>query len=154
MIHPPSRFRFLSGAALAGMTLAALVGCQASGGELTREEFVEQGNAICAAGNAEIEAAVPKGESAAPPSGPEGEALFKTIVESSNRSIDAVAALKPPADLQPEMTSIIADARVIMADMEAQGMEALFSSEDDPFAEVNVRLRAVGLTVCGEDMAE
>lgn len=152
MIRPSPRFRFLSRATLAFVAAAALAGCKTSGGEtLTREEFLKQGNAICAKGNAEIEAVAPKGGDAGPPSGPEGEAFFKAIIETSHRMIDDVAALKPPADLQPEMTGIVADSRLILADMEAKGAEALFASEGDPFVEVNKRLTSIGLTVCGED---
>lgn len=152
MIRPSPRFRFLSRATLAFVAAAALAGCKTSGGEtLTRDEFLKQGNAICTKGNAEIEAAMPKGNSAGPPSGPEGEALFKALMDSSHRMIDEVAALKPPADLQPEMTSIVADSRLVLADVEAKGAESLFASEEDPFFEVNKRLTAIGLTVCGED---
>ena len=152
MIHPNSRRRFLSAATLAFVTAAALAGCKTSGGDtLSREEFLKQGNAICTKGNAEIEAAVPKGGTDGPPSGPEGDAVFKTIMETSQRMIDEVAALKPPADLQPEMTSIVADSRLILADLEAKGSEAMFATEADPFVEVNKRLTSIGLTVCGED---
>lgn len=152
MIRPSSRFRFLSRATLAFVAAAALAGCKTSGGEtLTRDEFLKQGNAICTKGNAEIEAVVPKGNNAGPPSGPEGEAFFKAIIKTSHRMIDDVAALKPPADLQPEMTSIVADSRLILADLEAKGAEAMFALEGDPFFEVNKRLTSIGLTVCGED---
>ena len=46
-------------------TALAALACDSA---LTRDEFVTQANAICAAGNAKIEAAVPE-NSSGPPSG-------------------------------------------------------------------------------------
>jgi len=130
---------------------ALFAACGPAGGEtLTREAFLERGNAICAKGNAEIEAAIPRGDGGAP-SEEDQAASFKAIMTTSRRMVDEVAALKPPADLQPEMTSIVADSRLVMDKLEAEGAGALFAAQEDPFAEVNKRLSGIGLNVCGED---
>lgn len=143
-------------AVVAALTVAAIAGCAGtSEATLTREEFIEQGNAICAAGNDEIEAAVPEMGSGGAPSGPEGEAFFETLLAVSQRQIDDLAALKAPPDMQPEVDAVVAQAREIRAEIEAAGMEALFSSEEDPFEPVNAPMRDMGLTACaGEPMGE
>ncbi|MBK6767455.1 MAG: hypothetical protein IPG72_00115 [Ardenticatenales bacterium] len=157
MIRSTARYRTMSCAALSALALAAVAGCAVSpesGGTLSREEFLKQGNTICAEGNAEVAAAVPESEVPGPPSGPEGEAFFQTIVTVSKKQMDGVEALKAPADLKPEVDSILSDARAILADIEAKGSEELFASEEDPFAAVNERLKAIGLTECAEEPAE
>jgi hypothetical protein len=152
MFRPASCPRFLSTATLLIVTTVTIVGCRSGGSEtLTRDAFLEQGNAICAKGNAEIAAAIAQDGSGGPPSGAAGEALFKSVMDASRRMIDEVGALKPPPDLQPEMTGIVSDSRIVLADLESKGAEAMFASEEDPFAEINKRLTAIGLTVCGED---
>ena len=155
MIRSTARYRTMSCAALSALALAAVAGCAVSpesGGPLSREEFVKQANAICAKGNADIMAAAPQGEW--PPSDEAGEAFFQTIVTVSKKQMDGVEALKAPADLKPEVDSILSDARAILADIEAKGSEELFASEEDPFAAVNERLKAIGLTECAEEPAE
>ncbi|MEO8082842.1 MAG: hypothetical protein ABI780_03410 [Ardenticatenales bacterium] len=155
MNYPPLRMRALPCAIVLSLTMAAVAGCVVSpaspdsGGPLSREEFLKQGNAICAAGNAEIEAAA--GKLGGPPAGPAGEAFFQTIVTVSKRQINDVAALKPPADMKAEMDSIVADSLATLADMEAKGSDALFATEADPFAKINPRLKAIGLADCAPD---
>lgn len=155
MNHLPFRSHVLSLAIMASLTIASVTGCAVSpaspdsGAALSREEFLKQGNVICAAGNAEIEAAARK--LGGPPAGPEGEAFFQTIITVSKRQINGVAALKPPADMKAEMDGIVADSMATLADMEAKGSAALFATEADPFAKINPRLKAIGLTDCAPD---
>jgi hypothetical protein len=146
MTHPT--FRRLAVAALA---MAGLAACQPStGGALTREEYIEQANAICTEGNAAIEAAMPAGMTGMP-TGAQAEALQKAVVAEITKMVDRIEALEPPADMAAEMDSITADTRKVTADLEASGPDALFTTEQDPFADVNARLIEQGLTVCGEE---
>lgn len=153
MSHPSIRLT-VSLAAVAALAISTIAGCAAdSGGELTREEFVEQANAVCASGNAEIGAAIPS-DGEWPPSGETEEAMFQTIVQSIHRQIDEITALDGPDDIETEVDAVVADARLIVADMETQGMDTFFASDEDPFAAVNARFSALGITECAQDPEE
>ncbi len=90
----------------------------------------------------------------APPSGEEGEAFFQTILEVSGQQIEGIGALAAPADIQPEVDSIVAEALAIRTQVETDGAKALFASDADPWEPVNGRLLAIGLADCVEQPGE
>ncbi|MGE0026454.1 MAG: hypothetical protein AB7O78_01325 [Thermoleophilia bacterium] len=144
----PNRFTTLTCAAvIAAIGIAGAAGC---GGDddsaaLSRDEFVTQANAICAAGNATIAAAVPK-------DGPPGPAFYETIVETTQGTVDGVAALVPPDEMKADVDAMIADARQALSDMRATPAAEFFASGEDPFASVNQQAGTLGLTDCaGEE---
>lgn len=138
-------------AALA-LGLVAIAGCQGEGGgaTTTMEEYVEQGNAICTAGNEAIMASFPM-DASGPPEGEEGEALFQTVLGIVGGMIDDLDALEGPAEAVAEMDGIVADARAILTTVQEGGAEAFFATEEDPWASVNPRFEALGLSACAED---
>jgi len=139
-------------AALAAAALA-VAGCQADdggGGALTREAYVEQGNAICTAGNEAIMAAIPM-DASGPPTGEAGEELFQSVLTTIDGMLDDLDALEGPEDMVAEMDSVVAEARAIRATVAEGGAEAFFASEEDPWASINPRLEAMGLAACAED---
>ncbi len=158
MSSPSARHRLLAGPAVAALALAAAGGCLAaprgSGEPLSRAAFIEQGNAICAKGNADIMAAAQASGAAWPPSGEAGEALFETVLTLVEQQIDGIDDLAPPADMQPAIDGAVADARAVLTEVEAAGSAAFFSSEEDPWAAVNAQMKELGLTACAEEPSE
>lgn len=139
-----------SGSVVVGLVLIAAAGCQSGGTTLTAEEYAEQGNAICTEGNAEIMASFPM-DATGPPSGEEGEALFQSAMTIIDRMITELDALEGPEATNTEMDAIVAEARAIKDTVEAGGAEAFFASEEDPWAAINPRFEALGLSVCASD---
>lgn len=138
-------------AVLAAVALTAIAGCQSGEAVLSREEYVEQGNAICTDMNAEIMAAATGQGGEWPPAGPEGDALFQTVMTSIGGALDELDALEGPADMVAEMDAIAAEARTIRTAVETEGAEAFFATDEDPWEAINPRFEALGLTACAED---
>lgn len=113
---------------------------------LSEEEFLAQGNKICADGTKEINAAakeLPPG----PPKGEEAQAFFDTLVSSIQGQIDALGELEPPEDLAADVDALLQDAQAALDEIEDAGLE-IFQREEDPFTEVNKDAKALGLTKC------
>ena len=138
--------------------VALIAGCGGSddsSSSLTKAEFVKKGNAICAAGNKEIEAgfeAFGKEHHLSenkPPSEAESKEVAETIlIPAVSKQVEQIRALGPPDDEAEEVVD--------------SAEESLEEAEDDPvgfvegkggasFAETNKKARAYGLTVCGEE---
>jgi len=125
-------------------TALAALACDSA---LTRDEFVTQANAICAAGNAKIEAAVPE-NSSVPPSGDAGTRFYETIVDETQNTVDGIAALEPPAEIEADVDAMVAAARDVLAEMRATPADEFFQTNEDAFAEVNETASSLGLDAC------
>ena len=140
---------------IALISMASIGACSSDDERLTSEEFLEQGNAICAAGNAEIEEAGSELFASADPSGEEVAAFIEdTLAPSIQGQIDDLEALSPPEELQEPVDEMLADARTALDDMRetaANDPEAFFASEENPFADVNAQAKVIGLAACAED---
>jgi hypothetical protein len=140
-------------AALACAAAVAVTGLAGCGGDddgsaaLSRDEFVTQANAICAAGNAKIEAAVPE-NATGPPSGDAGERFYETIVDETQGTVDGIAALEPPDEITSEVDAMVAAAREVLTEMRATPADEFFQTNEDPFAEVNEVASSLGLDDC------
>ena len=120
----------------------------AAGGEaLTKAEFVKQANAICTAGNAEIEAALKEG---APKSDEEGEEFVEeSVLPAVAKQVEEIGELGYPEGKDGE------EAEAVVASAEAE----IEKAEDDPstlaepgaFKEPNRLAREYGMSVCGEE---
>lgn len=135
-------------AAAATLALAVAAGCGGDDEALSRAEFIAQASEICAAGNSRIAVAVPIGTGDGPPSGAAGREFFDTIIRETRRQIDEIAALKPPDELQAGVDDLEASARAITAEVEDQGPEAYFASQENPWAEVAAKAGALGVSGC------
>jgi hypothetical protein len=137
--------------ALACAAAVAVAGTAGCGGDddsaLTRDEFVTQANAICAAGNAKIEAAVPE-SSSGPPSGDAGARFYETIVDETQGTVDGIAALEPPDEMKADVDAMVAAAREVVSEMRATPADTFFQTNEDPFAEVNQVASSLGLDDC------
>ena len=122
---------------------------------LSKADFLEQGNAICDAGNEEVDKAFasisPDGEE---PPMEDIVAMFEdTLIPSVRGQIDDLRALNPPADLEDDVNKMLDDASDAIDEIEARlddDPDAVFDGED-PFEKVNAQAAAIGLTSCAED---
>jgi hypothetical protein len=120
---------------------------------LTKDEFVKQGNAVCVTLGQEIDAA----SKTAFPQGTEPDTatvkkfVKETFVPTVKKTIDGLDALKPPKELQKQVDALISHSRDVLAKVEKQAdtdPTAIFSYENDPFADVNKEAGNIGLTGC------
>jgi hypothetical protein len=116
---------------------------------LSEEEFLAQGNEICAAGTKAIDDALGDLEGSGPPSGAESEAFLEVLVNSIQGQIDGLRALEPPEELAADVDSLLADAQAALDKIEDAGVK-IFEQKKDPFAEVNKAAGALGLEKCAE----
>jgi hypothetical protein len=154
-------------ALIGGLVAVALfvAGCGSSDDDatdsasLTKAEFVKQGNAICAAGNKEIDAEFEKfaeenglSENKPPSDAQVEEAAEEFVIPSISNQVDEVAALGAPEGEEEAFETFIENAEAEVERIEDD--PSLFASEgDEPevFEDVNKEARALGLTVCGEE---
>ena len=141
---------------LVGVLLLAAACGSSSSSALSKDEFVKQGNSICKTGNDTLTAA----EKAAFPNQtqePDPATLQKffkeTVLPNIKKQVDDIDKLKPPKDLESQVDDLVTTARAALVKLEAQfdkDPASAFSGED-PFADVNKKAAAVGLTACAED---
>ena len=152
---------------LAILVALGLVAGACGGSEaLTKAEYIEQGNAICAASNAQIEL-VFEGVFTDFPDEPSPQQLYEAFGEIAAGFIPIMEAqlsdlreLAPPKDdketlgvLLDDVETVVEEAGQLAEDAAAGDQAAIdrIDSSDDPFADVNRRAQEYGLTVCGED---
>lgn len=109
---------------------------------LTEVEFLEEGNAICAAGNEEIDAASQE------IAGQEDAVAFveETLVPSIQGQLDGLGELQAPPELEADVETLLADAQSALGEIEADPESVL--SGGDPFADVNQQATDIGLEEC------
>ena len=113
---------------------------------LTEAEFLEQGNAICEAGNQEIqEAGAALGQNATPDD--LKAFVTDTLVPSIQGQIDDLGELVPPEELRANVDTLLADAESAIGELEADPA-AVGQGGPDPFAEVNEQAKEIGLDAC------
>lgn len=133
------------------VAVLALSACGSSGGDskpaLTKSEFVKQANAICKTGKAKL-AAVQKANDP----GDSVDAQVKFVTEHTLPSIQAqlsdIRDLGFPKGDEDTVDGIITEAEKALDTIEKDPKAALASGQD-PFADVNPKLKAYGLTECG-----
>ena len=140
------RKTFAVAAVMAGLGVA---GCGGDDEALTKAEFVKQGNAICAKGNAELKTKVE--ELIAGGKEPDMEAQIAFVEEeflpNVQGQIDDLGELTPPEADEGEVEAIIASAQEAI-DKAEEDLEAVAAAEEDPFADANEKAGAYGLSEC------
>ena len=151
-------------AAIAAAVLAALVAGCGGGDEttdetvtLTKVEFIKQGDAICQAGNKEIEAGfeefakendLPENKE---PSKEQGVELVETVllpsIQQQGEELRELGAPEGDEDQVDAMLTALEDA---VAEGEDEP-ESLFSGDADPFGDANQQAKDYGFKVCGEE---
>ena len=144
--------RFVVFAVSVPLTVLMMVACGEDEETLTTEEFLEQGNAICEAGAAEVDAAV---DAAAAEEFPEGEvpeapvSFVDVAAPIFQEQLDDLEALDPPEDLQGDADEMLEAAQSAL-DSVTDDPDSIFG-EENPFAEADNLAIEVGLTACAGD---
>lgn len=121
----------------------------AGGVALTEDQFLAQGNAICAAGNKELDQAANDTFSGGQPTQAQIEQYAKEVlVPSVQGQIGAIGALTPPEDLADQVDSFLSEAQDALDEVEADPSLLAASENDGPFAGVNATATEIGLTEC------
>jgi hypothetical protein len=145
----------LVGAVLALALIAA--GCgdddDTSTTTLTKAQFVKQGNAICEAGNKEIDSEFEQfaDENKIDQSKPPTDAQLEEVAEefllpSISKQIDEIRALGAPEGDEDSVNAFLDSAEAEVEEIE--GDPGLLAG--DAFTEVNKEARAIGLVACAE----
>ena len=138
-------------AVLAIAVLAVGAGCSDDeSGSLSENDFVAHANAICAAGNAEMdELGAGTFGSATPPTDEQLLELVEGVLANVSRQIDAIDALEPPADLADSVDDWLRSARSSVEAASEQGTGFFDFEGDNPaFAETYRLGNALGMTEC------
>jgi hypothetical protein len=117
---------------------------------LTEAAFVAEANAICAAGNAEIEAlAAETFGSGTPPTDEQLLAVLDQVLANVNAQIDAIDALTPPAELAGTVDEWLSAGRSGLEAARAQGTAFFDPTGENPVsAEANRLATGLGVTEC------
>lgn len=110
----------------------------------TKDEFLEEANAICAAGNAKVAAAAERVDEA-------DTAAFEafvtdTLVPTVRDQVISVRLIGLPEAEAAEISIILDETDLVIDRVEAD--PSLLAGDGDPFAEVDQRLTDYGLTEC------
>jgi hypothetical protein len=149
------RTRRLAALALLALPAGAAVGCGDEEDRLTAAELAEQGNGICEDVDEEFEAAFAEvGDEEPTPD--QMQEFAATAAQITGDAIARFEDLEPPEDLEQDWNDTLEAARAAHAQLEDAGESpeaaaALFSSEEDPFDEVNAGLEGVGITACSDE---
>jgi hypothetical protein len=145
----------LIGAVMAFAAVAA--GCGSSDSttdstaSLSKAEFVKQGNAICAAGNKEINEGFEElsfDEKKGPTEAQIEEVAEDTLIPSVSKQIDEVRALGAPSGEEEQVETFLDNAESALEEVEED--PSSIAGNKDPFAEVNKEANAIGLVKCAE----
>ncbi len=123
----------------------------ATGGEsaaLTVDEFVAEGNAICAAGNDDLDALANETFTAEQPTADQIEQFAGVLVVNVQGQIDALRALSPPEELAGDVDTFLSDAEEVLGQVEADPALLETSDSSDPFIDVNAQAEELGLIEC------
>lgn len=156
--------RFL--ALIAAVAAVALVaaGCGSSDDSttdstttLTKAEFLKQGNAICAAGNKEIEEGFEEfaeeknlSQNKEPSKAELTEASETILIPAVADQIDELRALGTPEGDEGEVDRLLTNAEEVLEEGEEDPV-SLTEAGSGGFTEVNRESREYGLTTCGEE---
>lgn len=146
---------------IAALTLFAFLAggvaaCGTDDERLTASELAEQGNAVCKDVDEQFEEAFTEFDEDEEPTAEEMQKFAATAADIVGDAIGRFEDLEPPEDLAGSWDDTLDKARAAQKALEDAGKDpesaqALFSSGQDPFEEVNVGLEKVGVTVCSDD---
>ena len=141
--------RRLCATAVCAVAAAVVIGCGGGDDELTKAEFLKQGNAICAKGNKEIDAAANKTfEKGQQPSKAQITKFAEdTLIPSVEEQIDGLRDLNPPSADEDQVNAILDEADSALD--ETKDDPSVFAEDKDPFKKANKMAIAYGLKECG-----
>jgi hypothetical protein len=140
--------RRLCATAVCAVAAAVVIGCGGGDDELTKAEFLKQGNAICAKGNKEIDAAANKTfEKGQQPSKAQITKFAEdTLIPSVEEQIDGLRDLNPPSADEDQVNAILDEAESALD--ETKDDPSVFAQDKDPFKKANQLAGQYGLKQC------
>jgi hypothetical protein len=145
MRRPGQKRRYVLLLAVALPLLAA--SCSGDNPTLSRAEFVERANSLCAETNEKTGRIVGK-VLGAPDSDPNDlQRALDHLIGASRGLHSELAALRPPRRLTHEVRDMLAALAAANAAAEAQGPD-FWESEDDPWAAMKAKAAELGLDAC------
>jgi len=124
---------------------------------VTKAQFLKQGNAICAAGNKELdeefEAFNEDGhlKENQQPSDAEAEEIADTILlPAVTEQLDELRELDAPEGEEEQVDEILSEAESAVEEVE-DDPASIVTEANSPFTRVNKMAREYGLSVCGEE---
>jgi hypothetical protein len=116
---------------------------------LSKEEFLEQGNKICAAGEKQINAKAEKTFGNQEPTQSEVESFAtETAIPTLQFEIAGIEALPPPSGDEDQVNAITTAAQEGLDELKADPSLITAEGQDNPFAEANELAKQYGLTAC------
>ena len=148
------RSRFFGGLALAAVLVSGLVlvSCgddddtdtSTTATALSKAEFLQQGNAICAKGNKAVDQLANQTfEANQEPTDAQIEQFAKQAAPLIQQQIDGIRALGAPAGDEAQVNAILDDAQAALDKLEQDPL-----AKGDPFTKANQEAKAYGLTAC------
>jgi len=129
-------------------------GCGGGDDNLTKAEFLKQGNAICKKGNQQINKAAhetftkKKYPNGPPPKSVQKKFATDTLIPTIQKEIDGVKALGAPKGDEAKVKAIVDSAQAAL-DKGKKDPTVLLSNGPGPFKQSNQLTKAYGLTACG-----
>lgn len=137
---------------IAALALAACgVGGDGDGERLTKEQYIEQGNAICAEASARIDAATQSAFSTPreiPPDEEVVELATETVVPAIEEEVESLSELRPP-EFDDERVEQTLQAGRDGVDTVRRDPTIIRNSNDDGFARYRELSESYGLQDCG-----
>jgi hypothetical protein len=131
---------------------------EASESSLTKAEFVKKGNAICAAGNKEIEEQFADfakeedlNEKAPPTKAQSKNAAEKVLIPTISGELEGLRNLGTPEGDEGEVDAILTAAEEGLEKGEEDPVALIEEEGGDPFAKADELANEYGLSVCGEE---
>jgi hypothetical protein len=124
----------------------------AQGAALSKSEFLAKGNAICAKGNREINAAGKKifTQSQPPSQAAEEKFVTGTVIPNVQSQINGIKSLPAPSGDESQVQAVVGAAQSAL-DKVKQDPSLITQRGSDPFAQANKLANAYGLTKCGSN---
>ena len=128
---------------------AFAIGCGGSDDTLTKAEFLKQGNAICAKGNKEIDAAANKTfkKGQEPSKAQITKFAEDTLIPSVEEQVSGLRDLNPPSADEDQVNKILDEADSALD--KTKDDPSIFASNQDPFKKANQLATDYGLKACG-----
>jgi hypothetical protein len=142
----------------AGLAMVALVagGCSGDDDRLTAAEVSARGDAVCERFQGEVTAVAAEFPQSITFTPQQMQEFWQKLVPKIDAAIEDFEEIEPPKDLEDEMAAAVAQAgkdreTLVAAGESPEAAQALYESQQDPFAATNEKLAAVGITACSDD---
>lgn len=145
-----------------GLVTAVFAGAASAGEELSKKEYLKEGNKICKQANDDVNAIFDEAfagidfpESGQPP--PEAAGAIEMGIAAAapvfQAALAEIDALEGPRALEQKVQKLIEQYTAVLEDVVADPQQ-LLTEEDDPFERLDKRARKLGLKACDDNDEE